>query len=34
MVLGKCKVVPIIVGDVKREQLDKLSSVLAGYFND
>ena len=33
-VLGPVKIVPIIVGEVKEEILDQVSSVLAPYFEE
>ena len=32
--MGNAKVVPIIVGEMKEEALDKFGSVLAPYFDD
>lgn len=32
--MGGVKVVPIIVGDMKKPQLQKLGSALARYFED
>ena len=32
--LGPVKVVPIVVGEMKGEVLDKLGAVLAPYFDD
>ena len=32
--MGRAKVVPIIVGDMKQPNLDKLGGILAPYFDD
>jgi hypothetical protein len=32
--LGPAKVIPIIVGDIKGDALDKLGTALAPYFDD